>query len=615
MNVSDFVNKLTQQGVHFWADNDKLKINSPKGVLTPQLQIDIAAYKTEIISFLRNYNYSSDFTSTGLSLQTIGRLIGGYYECLAMQFKSPVIDSKVMAKQLKVTFRPLPKGFNNATVLEFRKELELKLQNQGVKVLTWEEATREFSYEIKFPLVKWKKKMIIRIVKADVNAVIDVERQFSFVGGLKSYLAERFYQFYSRFILKNQKISVAKITQLIGWAEDNIIQRLEDPTSTQVILIKEIDKNFVDSQISYQQKIAIGVNTIIKNFAEIVIGVSDNKISILNMNLSDSIFPRENFDNFVFKSLIPKIYVPIAPLPMSQFEVSKYNPHQSIYATKLVKLSKELATTGLFPSGFKLGEVIKRKSHRDIVDSIVNGRTGVSYGFVAYAEPPQYIGATEISEQEWQSLLAVEGFSNNEVRVNNIGRRYIKTRIKNKYVYKQIPDIWLVSSRSGANKTDLNLECDVLRMGLKNQLCLQIPEGIDPQEVDIKPSYDTYVLVAIALATALYAPELIQEGAPMIHFHGYPAKEWLKSNEYYAGVENPSVPCGTYESGVFNFLSIHDIADKVDNNIVLASLIEPDHGTNIITSNLDYLLARLATGIKHEQIELGGKHFASLTEK
>jgi hypothetical protein len=615
MNVSDFVTNLNQQGVQLWADNDKLKINSPKGVLTPQIQTELAAYKTEILSFLRKNNDFSGRTSTGLSLQTIGRLLGGYYERLAMQFKAPVIDSKVMAKQLKVTFRPLPKDFNNATILKFRKELELKLQNQGVKVLSWEEATREFNYEIQIPLVKWKKRITMRVVKADVNAVIDVERQLGLIGKVKSYLAEKFYQLYTQFIAKNQKISVAKITQLIGWAEDNIIQRLEDPTSTQVILITEIDKNFVNSQITYQQKIAIGVNTIIKNFAEIVIGVSDSNISILNMNLSDSIFPRENLDNFVSKSLIPKIYVPIAPLPMSQFEVGKYNPHQSIYAEKLVRLSKQLATTGLFPSGFKLSEVIKRKSHRDIVDSIVNGRTGVSYGFVAYAEPPQYIGTVELSEDEWKSLLPVEGFSNDEVRVNEIGRRYIKTRIKNQYVYKQIPDIWLVSSRSGANKTDLHLERDVIRTGLKNQLCLQIPEGIDPQEVDIKPSYDTYVLVAIALAAALYAPELIQEGAPMIHFHGYPAKEWFKANEYYAGVENPSVPCGTYESGVFNFLSIHDIADKVDNNIVLASLIEPDHGTNIITSNLDYLLARLETGIKHEQIELGGKHFASLTDK
>ncbi len=614
MNVSELLTNLTQQGVNLWADNDKLKINCPKGILTPQLQADIAARKTEILAFLRGNDDDYGDTATGLSLKTIGRLIGGYCPKMPMHFKSPIIDPQVMAKQLKVTFRPLPKGFNNQEILHFRAELEQKLQNNGVKIYSWEEATREFHYEIPIPLTKWNKSMKMRVVRADINAVIDVERPINLIGKIKSWIAEKYYQIYSRLGGKDKKISVAKIAQLIGWAEDNAIQRLEDPTSTQVILITELDNNFVDSKIPYERKIGIGINTLVKTFSEIVIGVSNTHISILNMNLSDSVFPKEKFDNFVAKSLIPKIYVPIAPLAMSQFEVGKYEPNKSNYAAKLIALSQELATTGLYPSGFKLSEIIKRKSHRDIVDSIVNGRTGVSYGFVAYAEPPQYIGAVEISANEWDELLSVEGFSNNEVRQNNIGRRYIKTKIKDKYAYKQVPDIWLVCSRSGANKTALNLEYDIVRMGLKNQLCLQLPSGINSKEVDIKPSYDTYVMVAIALATALYTPELIQEGAPIIHFHGYPSKEWFQPHEYYAGVENPSVPCGTYESGVFNFLSIHNIAEKNYNNIILASLIEPDHGINIITSKLEYLLTRLKTGIKQRQIELGGKHFASLKE-
>lgn len=616
MNVSELLTNLTQQGVQLWADNDKLRVNSPKGILTPQLQADITARKTEILSFLRENNDECDTfipDGPGLSLQTIGRLLGGFCQTSPIQFKSPIIDPNVMAKQIKVTFRPLPKGFKNEIISKFREELELKLQNYGAQIVSWEDATREFNYEIDIPLTKWKKTIKMRFVKADINGVIDVERPVYLKDKIKSLVAERFYQFYCRFILKNRKMSVSTIAKLIGWAEDHAMQRLEDPTSTLVILIAELDQNFVDSQVPYQQKIAIGVNTLVKTFSEIVIGVSDSNISILNMNLSDSLFSREKFDNFVFKSLIPKIYVPIAPLPMSRFEVGKYDPKESIYAAKLVKLSEELAATGLFPSGFKLGEIIKRKSHRDIVDSIVNGRTGVSYGFVAYAEAPQYIGDREISENEWKNLLAVEGLSNNEVRQNDTGRRYVKTKVGNQYFYKQIPDIWLVSSRSGSNKTDLSLERDILRIGLKNKLYLQIPEGIDPAVVDIKPSYDLYVLVGIALAAALYTPELIKDGAPMIHFHGYPSRDWLQQNEYCAGVDNPSVPCGTYESGVFNFLGIHTLASKND-NITLASLIEPDHGTNIITSDLEYLLARLETGIKQGQIELGGKHFASFTE-
>lgn len=612
MNAAELLTNLTEQGVQLWADNDKLRINSPKGILTPQLQAEIAARKTQILTLLREHQ--DDDTATGLSLQTIGRLIGGYTDKSPMQYKPPVVDPQVMAKQLKITFRPLPKGFSNPTLSEFRKELELKLQSHGVKVVSWEDATRDFRYEIDVPLTKWKKAIQMRVVKTDIDAVIDVERQpTSLIDKFKSFAAEKLYQFYSRFILRNQKASAAKIAQLIGWAEDHTMQRLEDPTSTQVILLADLDKQFVDPEIPYQQKINIGVNTLVKTFSEVVIGVSDKNISILNMNLSDSIFPREEFDDFVCKSLIPKIFVPIAPLPLSRFEIEKYAPTQSNAAQKLVELSKQLATTGLFPAGFKLSEIVKRQSHRDIVDSIVNGRTGVSYGFVAYAEAPQYIGNPEISQDEWENLSPVAGFSRNQVRQNDIGRRYVKIRHKKQDIYKQIPDIWLVSSRSGANKTNLDLERDLLRIGLKDKLHLQIPTGIDPSVVDIKPSYDTYVMVAIALAAALYAPELIKDGAPMIHFHGYPSHEWLAANEYCSGVDNPSVPCGTYESGVFNFFNIYNLAQQSD-NIALACLIEPDHGTNIISRDLPYLLAKLKDTSKQAQIELGGKHFAALAK-
>ena len=622
MNVADLVTHLNKQGVHLWAEQDKLKINSPKGILTSQLQADIVSHKTEILAFLREDREATCNTPANLSLRTIGRLIGGFCQQVpqagsdflsrsarsaSMAFKPPVIDPAVMAKQLKVTFRPLSQGFLNQTIVQFRETLQRQLESNGVQIIPWEQATRDITYPLPIPLIK--KTVTMRVVKPNIHAVIDVERSGN---PIKSAIAEIIYQTYKRFSTSNQPASVAQIIQLMGWLEDHTMQLLEDPTTTQVILITELDKAFTDTQIPYQRKIAIGVKTLISQFSEIVIGVSDAKISILNMNLSDSLFSRDQLDRFVLKSLIPKIYVPIAPLPLSRFEVGRYNPEQSTYASKLIQLSQALAKTDLFPSGFQLSEVIRRQSHRDIVDSIVNGRTGVSYGFVAYAEPPQYVGAHEISEAEWANLTAIEGFSSEEVRQNDGGRRYIKTRLQNQDIYKQIPDIWLVCSRSGANKTNLNLERDVLRLGLTHHLCLQLPEGIDSTAVDIQPSYDTYVMVAIALAAALYAPELIEKGAPMVHFHGYPSWQWFKANERYTGVANPSVPCGTYESGVFNFLGIHCLAEETRHNLVLASLIEPDHGTNIISPNQDYLLARLATGIQHGQIELGGKHFASL---
>ncbi|NEP18379.1 MAG: non-ribosomal peptide synthase, partial [Leptolyngbya sp. SIO4C1] len=335
----------------------------------------------------------------------------------------------------------------------------------------------------------------------------------------------------------------------------------------------------------------------------------------LNMNLSDAVFPRSQIETFVNKSLIPKVFVPILPLPLSRFELGQYAPQASDYAARLVKLGQALAETGLFPPGFQLAQVIPRRSYRDIVDLLVNGRTGVSYGFVAYLEPPQYLGEIEISAADWAGLTAVEGYSAEELRQNAQGRRYLRLVGETGEAgdrYRQIPDVWLVSSRSGANKTDLDQSRDVLRVGLTTQLILQLPAGLAVGTADIKPSYDIYVMVAIALAAALYLPHLVEAGAPLVHFHGYPAADWFTEQAAWAGVENPSVPCGTYESGAFNFLNIARLRDRAD--LRLAALIEPDHGTNILADDLDYLLERLQTGCQQGQVELGGKQFSSLLQ-
>lgn len=615
MNVSEFLANLNQQGVELWANNDKLSIRSPKGSLTPEQRTELAVRKLEILAFLHeNVEASTLPLEQGLSLQTIGRLIGGLTDSTA-KCKQPVIDPRAMAQKLTVTFRPLPKGYSNKEIISFREELEAKLREYGVKIANWEQATTEFKYVFTVPLTQWKKNVSTRVVKADIDAVIDVDKPVHLTRKLGICAAENIYKLYSEIILKKQEISVSRIAKLSSWAEDHAAKHIEDPTKTQVIMLTKLDNDFVNPRLVYEKKIQLGLNTLIRTFSELVIGVSSTKISVLNMNLSDSIFPKEEIDKFVLNSLIPKVFVPIMPLPMSRFEIGEYNPYQSKYAEKLVTLGKALAKTGLFPPGSKLSEVIKRKSHRDIVNVIVNGRTGVSYGFVAYAEAPQYVGEQEVSENEWENLSSIEGFSSDEVRQNGIGRRYIKTKIGSETIFKQIPDIWLVSSRSGSNKTNLSLESDILRIGLKENLLLQLPQGIEPEIVDIKPSYDIYVMLAITMAAALYAPDLIRNGAPIVHFHGYPTFEWFKPNEYCTGVQNPSVPCGTYESGVFNFLGIYNLVKQYGENISLASLVEPDHGTNFIANDLDYLVERLQFGCEQGQIELGGKHFASLKTK
>lgn len=617
MNASELLDTLTQQGVQVRVVDDKLSIRSPKGVLTPDLKASLTTQKADLLSLLKARQTAAETAAhevleQGFSLHTLGRLLGGFGETLTAEYRDPVISPAVMAKQLEVTFRPLPKRYKHEAITQFRERLKQQLEAYGVKVRPWEQATRDFRYEIKLPGLDRKLSIKTRLVKPDINAVIDVERPLNVRRISEGFVAEKIYQAYRRFFQRGKSISIARIGQIISWAEEHAAKYVENPTNTQVIVLTELDPEFVDPNLPYQRKIVIGLNTLIRTFSELVIGVSEARLSILNMNLSDSVFASEEIDIFVAKSLIPKVFVPILPLPLSRFEINQYDPKTSDYAAKLVALGQSLADTGLFPPGFKLSQVIRRQSYRDIVDNIVNGRTGVSYGFVAYVEAPQYIGPVEIDADAWANLSPVEGFSPDEIRQNSMARRYLSLQIGDSRRFKQLPDVWLVSSRSGANKTDLNLEQDVLRIGLTTRLLLQTPAGADLSAVDIKPSYDIYVMVGIALAAALYTPELAQEGFPIIHFHGYPAADWFGAHEAWQGVQNPSVPCGTYESGVFNFFNISRLVNQHGNDIKLAALIEPDHGTNILATDLIYLLERVKAGCQRGQIALGGKHFNTL---
>ena len=619
MNAAEILAKLTQQGVLFWSENSKLNIRSPKGVITPEIQIEIAKYKEDILALIQEMNVTNDYVHEplmqGISLQTIGKLIGGFSGESPTGYQIPVINPQFMAENLKVTFRPLPDYYDNQVIVRFRQQLIFYLQKHGVKVIPWKEATTELKHTIKIPIINWHKSLKMQSVRADIDAVIDVERPNSWLRKLGIFVAETWYKLSYTWLKEKQKMSVVQIAKLSSWAEDHAAKYVEDPTNTQVIILTDIDDKFVNPLTPYPEKIRIGINTLVKTFSEIVIGVSHEKFSILNMNLSDSNFAPNEVENFALKSLIPKVFVPITPLLISRFELGEYNPHLSTYAGKLIKLGQDLASTGLFPAGFKLDEVVKRKSHRDIVNVIVNGRTGVSYGFVAYAEPPHYVGKPEITIDEWDNLLPVAGFSSYELRQNEQGRRYIKLNINAENRFKQIPDIWLVSSRSGANKTDLSIDTDILRIGLQDKLHLQLPLGSNAQKADIKPSYDIYVMLAISLAAALYTPELIANGAPIVHFHGYPDVDWFQEKEYCVGMNNPSVPCGTYESGVFNFLGIADLGDQIISDVNLISLVEPDHGTNFIANDLEYLVNRLKAGCVTGQIELGGKNFPSLKNR
>ena len=99
MNASEIFTKLTQQGVDFWVEDNKLNIRSPKGVITPEIQANIIKYKADILALVQemniDYQFKFDPSTKGISLQAIGKLISGFSGGSIRRISSTSDQSKI----------------------------------------------------------------------------------------------------------------------------------------------------------------------------------------------------------------------------------------------------------------------------------------------------------------------------------------------------------------------------------------------------------------------------------------------------------------------------------------------------------------------------------------
>jgi len=536
-----------------------------------------------------------------LDLATITVLSG-------MPLNKDIINPKKpreMAEKVRVTFRPLPDSYYESNVKNFRESLISCLRDNGVEVIPWNEATSDET-----PNGIISRILSTRKVKRNINAVVDVKREQSPLKKVLSQIAEGIYS-----LVRNTDRSVMDILKISGWADDFTARYVQDPFNTQIITLMTLDPEFEDKSTTYDRKIALGLKNLISTMSEIVIGVSGSNFAIINMNLSDSLYKHSDLNDFVSKSLIPKIYAPIKPPVLNRFIKGEFDSENNEYANRLSELGKTLKETELFPEGSKFSDKVRRQSHRDVVNKILDGRTGVSYGFIALAEAPQYTGPRELGSDEWEKLSPIEGLNSNDIKESGEGRWYVRSKINGDEVFQQVPDIWIVTSRSGCDKTNLNPKTDIVRIGLiKGKLYLEIPIGIDLNRRDIRPSFDTYVILAQAISTSLYTPEIIKDGMPILHFHGYPDPNWFGKNEYHAGATNPSLPCGTVEAAILNYSAIYELASKNAGFANLLCLVESDHGVNILGPDREYIVERIKNGKANGMVLLGGTYLPSLKE-
>jgi hypothetical protein len=214
----------------------------------------------------------------------------------------------------------------------------------------------------------------------------------------------------------------------------------------------------------------------------------------------------------------------------------------------------------------------------------------MSYGFFARQLPVTVEPALILDESE-----STDNHGKHEVGM-------IRIRVQGVTMLVPVPQVRVMTTRSGCRKNQLEAKSDLVEIGLiqrngRGRAYLKTPMGCSP-DIVAKPSFDTLTILAHALGNALTAsilmtlrPEarfprhLAKFGASMTHWHDYPAVELLPEGYHLHGENNPPVACSTPQSAAYSLLgkiAALEIALEQGRAYRGDVHVEPCHGTNIV---------------------------------
>jgi hypothetical protein len=307
---------------------------------------------------------------------------------------------------------------------------------------------------------------------------------------------------------------------------------------------------------------------------------------------------QHNFKEDVFKYFIPKTSAQVVPPTQFgiEFRDDALNIKEEDYGDFIDDFQSGAEVwdqSGLMLAHTALDDLSYRdRLHRRLARQYVNQRSGMSYGFVARQLPVSVKPAMERNEDKKFSEL---DWSRSPTRIIE-GETYTRVFVGDEECIVEVPEVWVLSTRSGCEKTDLSPEKDIVRMGLvKGDITFDLPVGVDRQ--DIQPSYDTLSILSHATGNAIAASILLRQesdpvfprdiadrGASISHWHGYPDKNCTLSGYFTHGRNNPPVSCSTPQSAVYSLAGKITALNKSlsTNDKYRGDIhIEKYHGTNI----------------------------------
>ncbi len=502
-----------------------------------------------------------------------------------------------MAKNLKVTFFP-HNNYIDKEIISFGKKLEITFKELGVKIIPYSNALKTPSFKNIFKRVF----LFFSIYKRVVGSLNSRESVTDF----KKLYCRKFWAF---IFGKKIKRGIA-IISLGESKEGNLpIDYTTSFKENPIITILQKNDNLNECN-SFQEHMEKALNLFTWNMTNLAVCVDKSSWTVYSFNLSyPNFLIDKDFEKNVLNSLITKIAAPVVPPYLTEFIIEKNNFDVSDikykpYVDDLVKSGPLLEKTGLYPTGRKIDSLkFKNYFYRWIGAIHLDERNGMSYGFIA-RQLPTKISKAELLENIKNKDLA-DKIRNEEI-VEHGSKLFVKILVQGRELVIEVPEVWVLTSRSGANKTKLDSKKDIIKMGLKNgQMFLSLPNGFESAD-DYQPSFDTKVILAHAVSNAIFAsvlsyfktgssfPKILQNsGFGLAHWHGYIDPKFIPEGWIVYGQSNPSVSCSSPQTAVYAFFGKENgIINKVlenDQDYKGDVHIEPHHGTNMTFSTLSEL--------------------------
>ncbi|MDD5318376.1 MAG: hypothetical protein PHF79_00945 [Candidatus Pacebacteria bacterium] len=515
------------------------------------------------------------------------------------------VTPEEMADHMNVVFFPNTSKNISKQVIDFRKRLESTLSDLKVNIVPYSDALERVPFG----------KTIKRLTRIVGNNLLFSAKKILGISHTSYFIDIKT----AKILL--QRAVVKRGIAIVSLGEENAndlpMHYIRNFKDNSVITILDFPKD-ISEETEFEKHFDTAMSLFAYHMTNIIIAVDNEKWMVYNFNASHPIYNMgesdEIFKKRILHALVPKVVAPISPHKFKEFKIKgeRFNPAAEPDKSIIEDLAKGALLfdeTKLFPDGKKIDDLPFRNSFHKIIGKLhLDNRNGMSFGFFAKQMPTMLSNlVSDVNFREKNMIPNEQDFfidENKEI--------YISVNIKNQKFWLKVPEVWVMSLRSGSNKTHFDPNKDLIKLGLlKGEMWMEFPIDLKIN-TGYKPSFDTKVILAHAVGNAIiasilkhfdknketdFAKILSEKGYSISHWHGYFKKDLIPENIGMYGEANPHVACSSPQSAIYALGGKLENFNKIfnENKVYAGDIhVEPHHGSNIsfpsLTKLAEYLI-------------------------